>query len=80
MKVRIKRWHGVAIWKWEIDEDVSCNTANYGMPFLNNSNFHRFVVSAGCHMKLAVQTLSFRETIALRSGESVATRFICSAL
>ena len=22
MKVKIKRWHGIAIWKWEIDEDV----------------------------------------------------------
>ena len=22
MKVRIKRWHGVAVWKWEIDEEV----------------------------------------------------------
>lgn len=24
MKVKVKRWHGVAVWKWEIvDEDVS---------------------------------------------------------
>lgn len=22
MKVKIKRYHGVAVWKWEIDEDV----------------------------------------------------------
>jgi hypothetical protein len=22
MKVKIKRWHGVAIWKWGIDEEV----------------------------------------------------------
>ena len=22
MKVRVKRWQGVAIWKWEIDEEV----------------------------------------------------------
>jgi hypothetical protein len=23
MKVRIKKWHGVAVWKWEIDDEVS---------------------------------------------------------
>jgi Anaphase-promoting complex subunit 11 RING-H2 finger len=24
MRVKVKRWHGVAVWKWEIvDEDVS---------------------------------------------------------
>lgn len=22
MKVKVKRWHGVAVWKWEIDEEV----------------------------------------------------------
>ncbi len=29
MKVTIKRWHGVAIWKWEIDEDVSVYDFNF---------------------------------------------------
>jgi hypothetical protein len=23
MKVKIKKWNGVAVWKWEIDEEVS---------------------------------------------------------
>jgi hypothetical protein len=23
MKVKIKKWNGVAVWKWGIDEDVS---------------------------------------------------------
>ena len=30
VKVRINRWHGVAVWKWEIDEDV-CGICR--MPF-----------------------------------------------
>jgi anaphase-promoting complex subunit 11 len=30
MKVKIKRWHGVATWKWEIDEDV-CGICRYNI-------------------------------------------------
>ena len=30
MKVRIKRWHGVAVWKWDVDDDV-CGICR--MPF-----------------------------------------------
>jgi hypothetical protein len=30
MKVKIKRWHGVAVWKWDVDDDV-CGICR--MPF-----------------------------------------------
>jgi anaphase-promoting complex subunit 11 len=30
MKVKIKRWHGVGIWKWDVDEEV-CGICR--MPF-----------------------------------------------
>ena len=33
MKVKIKRWHGVMIWKWEIDEDV-CIFDQFVVPYL----------------------------------------------
>ena len=30
MKVKVKRWHGVAVWKWEIiDEDVSSSASSH---------------------------------------------------
>jgi len=53
MKVKIKRWHGVAIWKWDIaDEEV-----NFIFPKLIRIIYRyvfRFVVFAECLMKLAV--------------------------
>jgi anaphase-promoting complex subunit 11 len=30
MKVKIKRWHGVGVWKWDVDEEV-CGICR--MPF-----------------------------------------------
>ncbi len=34
MKVKIKKWHGVAIWKWEIDEDVSWKFVSKCVPLI----------------------------------------------
>jgi anaphase-promoting complex subunit 11 len=30
MKVKIKRWHGVGVWRWDVDEEV-CGICR--MPF-----------------------------------------------
>ena len=28
MKIRVKRWHGVAVWKWEVNEEC-CGICRY---------------------------------------------------
>jgi hypothetical protein len=51
MKVRVKRWHGVAIWKWDIADEEACFQFEEKV---FNLECCRFVVYAECLTKPAV--------------------------
>lgn len=74
MKVKIKKWHGVAIWKWEINEEVTIFLDGNG-----RNSFFRSAEFVECHLKLVALELNILVTIVLQFGEHVVMRFICNA-
>jgi len=68
MKVKLLRWHGVASWKWDIDEDVSYlvgwskkyiyyKTTLINVYIIQTHIYllHRYVEFVECHLKHVVQ-------------------------
>lgn len=85
MKVKVKRWHSVAIWKWGIDEDVSfCfsdNEPNLLCIFMSSCNlFYRIVAFVVMLLKHVHQISSIQVMIVHHYGVHADMLFICNVL
>ena len=66
MKVRVKRWHAVAVWCWAIEEDGTCETIRHdvrAVPHLGLACFPRISVR---HLPHAVRSVLPRRQVSRR--------------
>lgn len=84
MKVRVKRWHAVAVWCWAIEEDGTCETIRHDVravphPWSCLLSTTQCAASAACRSKRVAQASSFPATTAHPCLVSAATHYTCSA-